>query len=43
MNATTNGGERNSSEKGNKEKTEKMGKLTVVTKDGRVIVETNHG
>ena len=43
MNATTNGGERNSSEKGNEEQTENMGKLTVVTKDGRVIIETNHG
>lgn len=43
MDPTTNEGERNSSEKANEEKTEKMGKLTVVTKDGRVIIETNHG
>ena len=42
MNATTNEGEQNSLEKAN-ESTEKVGNLTLVTKDGRVIVETNHG
>ena len=43
MNATTKEGEQNSSKKANEEKFERMGKLAVVTKDGRVIVETNHG